>query len=236
MQDVTYIPVNESSVLLSFGSTIERSIHERMMQAKQLIEQYPFVGFIETVPAYNSLAVYYDPLQIIKSEETIAATVIGQLKNILKNESVAVDSVAEQSVITIPVCYDESFGIDLQDLSASLQLTIEEILQLHTSKLYDVFMIGFTPGFPYMGTVDERLISQRKTQPRLQVPPGSVAIAGNQTGIYPFATPGGWNIIGRTPINIFDLQKENPFLLKAGDEVKFIPVTKEVFEATHLTY
>ena len=97
-------------------------------------------------------------------------------------------------------------------------------------------MIGFTPGFPYMGTVDERLTTQRKTQPRLQVSPGSVAIAGNQTGIYPFATPGGWNIIGRTPINIFDLQKENPFLLKAGDEVKFIPVTKEVFEATHVTY
>ena len=131
---------------------------------------------------------------------------------------------------------DEGFGIDLHELSALLQLSIEEIIQLHTGKSYHVFMIGFTPGFPYMGTVDERLPTQRKTQPRLQVPPGSVAIAGNQTGMYPFATPGGWNIIGRTPINIFDLQKENPFLLKAGDEVKFIPVTKEVFEATHVTY
>lgn len=230
MQDVTYIPVNESSVLLSFGSTIERSMHKRLMQAKQLIEQYPFVGFIETVPAYNSLAVYYDPLQIAKSEETIAVTVIEQLKNILQNESVAVDSVVERSVITIPVCYEESFGIDLQELSASLNLSIEEIIQLHTGKSYHVFMIGFTPGFPYMGTVDEKLISKRKTQPRLQVPPGSVAIAGNQTGIYPFATPGGWNIIGRTPINIFDLQKDNPFLLKAGDEVKFKAITRNEFE------
>lgn len=230
MQDVIYIPVNETSVLLSFGSTIERSIHERLMQAKQLIEQYPFAGFIETVPAYNSLAVHYDPLQIAKSEETIAATVIGQLKKILQNESVTVDSVVERSVIMIPVCYDESFGIDLQELSASLNLTIEEIIQLHTAKTYHVFMIGFTPGFPYMGTVDERLTTQRKTQPRLQVSPGSVAIAGNQTGIYPFATPGGWNIIGRTPINIFDLQKENPFLLKAGDEVKFKAITRNEFE------
>jgi KipI family sensor histidine kinase inhibitor len=230
MQDVMYIPVNESSVLLSFGSTIERRIHARMMQAKQLIEQYRFVGFIETVPAYNSLAVYYDPQQIVNSEETIAETVIDQLKHILQKESIAVASVAEQSVITIPVCYDEIFGIDLQELSASLQLSIEEIIQLHTGKSYHVFMIGFTPGFPYMGAVDERLITQRKTQPRLQVPPGSVAIAGNQTGIYPFATPGGWNIIGRAAVNIFDLQKENPFLLKAGDEVKFKAITRNEFE------
>ena len=230
MQQVIYIPVNEAAVLLSFGSTIERSIHERMMQAKQLIEQHPFNGFIETVPAYNSLAVYYDPLQIAKSEESIAATVIDQLKNILRKESVAVNSVVEKSIITIPVCYDEVFGIDLQELSASLKLSIEEIIQLHTGKSYHVFMIGFTPGFPYMGTMDEQLITQRKTQPRLQVPPGSVAIAGNQTGIYPFATPGGWNSIGRTPINLFDRQKENPFLLKAGDEVKFKAITRNEFE------
>lgn len=230
MEDVVYIPVNESMLLLSFGSTIDRRIHERMMLAKQLIEQHPFDGLIETVPAYNSLAVYYDPLQIIKSEETIAATVVSRLKNILQKGSVAVASVAEQSVITIPVCYDESFGIDLQELSASLQLSVEEIIQLHTEKTYHVYMLGFTPGFPYMGTVDERLISKRKTQPRLQVPTGSIAIAGTQTGIYPFATPGGWNIIGRTPINIVDLQKENPFLLKAGNEVQFKSITKDEFE------
>lgn len=217
-------------VLLSFGSTIEQTVHAQMMQAKELIEQFPFGGFIETVPAYNSLAVYYNPAQVKKTEETISASVIDQLKNILQQQPTKVDAIENKTVITIPVCYDEEAGIDLQELSTSLQLSTEEIIQLHTEKTYHVFMIGFTPGFPYMGTVDKQLITNRKTKPRLNVPPGSVAIAGNQTGIYPFATPGGWNIIGRTPLQLFDRNKTNPFLLKAGDEVKFKSITKDEFE------
>ncbi len=217
-------------VLLSFGTTIERSIHERVMRAKLLIEQHPFIGLIETVPAYNSLVVCYDPVQLKNNEATIAATVIDQLKNILQKQPITVDAVEEKPVTTIPVCYDETMGIDLQELSTSLQLSIDDIIQLHTNKTYHVFMIGFTPGFPYMGTVDERLITNRKIKPRLSVPPGTVAIAGNQTGIYPFATPGGWNIIGRTALQLFDADRPSPFLLKAGDEVQFKAITKNEFE------
>lgn len=229
MPDIQYISLSETAVLLSFGHTINQNAHEKLMHVKTIIENNPFKGFIETVPAYNSLAVYYNPLAIEKQHETIAATVIEQLKTIVQASAQTINKFTAAPIITIPVCYDEEFGIDLQELSAQLKISTEELIQLHTGKSYNVFMIGFTPGFPYMGTVDEQLFTNRKAQPRVQVPPGSVAIAGNQTGIYPLATPGGWNIIGRTVVKIFDQQKENPFLLKAGDQVQFTSVTKKEF-------
>jgi inhibitor of KinA len=230
MQETTYISINEFSVLISFGKSIDLRIQEKVLQAKRLIEQYPFTGLIETVPAYTSLAVYYNPAAVHRTGETIAASVIYQLKTILQKPPAGPSDEPAKSVISIPVCYDELYGIDLGELSVQLDLPIEKIVQIHSSKTYQVFMIGFTPGFPYMGILDERLHTKRKAQPRLRVTPGAVAIAGNQTGIYPFATAGGWNIIGRTSVNLFDSHRANPFALKAGDEVKFIPVTKEQFE------
>ncbi len=229
MSEIQYISLSETAVLLSFGHTINQEDHEKLMQVKNIIEKNPFKGFIETVPAYNSLAVYYNPPAVEKQHETIAASVIEQVKLMLQREHPLIKESISTSIISIPVCYDAEFGIDLHELSAQLKLSTEEIVQLHTGKSYKVFMIGFTPGFPYMGTVDEKLFTKRKAHPRVQVPPGSVAIAGNQTGIYPLATPGGWNIIGRTVVKIFDQQKENPFLLKAGDQVQFTSVTKKEF-------
>lgn len=216
-------------MLISFGHEISLPLHEQVMQAKNKIESYPFKGLIETVPAYNCLAVHYNPLLIEKKDNTIAETVEQIINTILEKAS-PVSSQKQSTVLTIPVCYDESLGIDLTELSKTLQLSIEEIIHLHSNKIYQVFMTGFTPGFPYMGTVDERLMTKRKSSPRLKVEAGSVAIAGSQTGIYPFATPGGWNIIGRTPLSLFDRSKPDAFLLKAGDQVQFIPITKEEFE------
>ncbi len=230
MQEIKFISLSETAVLLSFGHTINHADHEKMMQVKKNIEASPFKGFIESVPAYNSLAVYYNPLTVEKKNETIAASVIEQVKIILQREQPSVNESTSTTIISIPVCYDEEYGVDLKELSAQLKLSPEEIIQLHTGQSYKVFMIGFTPGFPYMGTVDEKLFTKRKAQPRVQVPKGSVAIAGNQTGIYPLATPGGWNIIGRSALNVFDQQKENPFVLKAGDQVQFTSITKKEFE------
>ncbi len=231
MQEIQYISFSETAVLLSFGNTINDADHEKLMQVKKIIEHNPFKGFIETVPAYNSLAIYYNPLTVEKQHKTIAASVIEQVKIMLQTAHPSINESNSSSIVSIPVCYDEEYGIDLQELSAHLQLSVDEIIQLHTNKIYKIFMIGFTPGFPYMGTVDEKLFTKRKAQPRVQVPAGSVAIAGNQTGIYPLATPGGWNIIGRTSVKIFDQQKEHPFLLKAGDQVQFTLITKKEFEA-----
>jgi inhibitor of KinA len=232
MHDYSFIPLSEAALLIQFGNEINLALHEQVMSAKQFIEANPFEGFTETVPAYNSLAVFYNPLKIEKKAQTIAATVEKEIRKILAAEKSTFKQPNNQTPIIIPVCYNEAFGIDLEELSSTLHLNIEEIIQLHYSKTYKVFMTGFTPGFPYMGIVDEKLISSRKAQPRVKVEAGSVAVAGAQTGIYPLATPGGWNIIGRTPLKIFDKERTNPFLLKAGDEVKFVAITKEEFYQT----
>lgn len=198
------------------------------MQAKQSIEQNPFPGFVETVPAYNTLAVYYNPVEVVQTAATIAASVEETVKSIIANAKSPIASTTQ--LIEIPVCYDEDFAPDLAETAVNLQLSTDTLIQLHCSKTYHVYMLGFTPGFPYMAKTDERIVTKRKQQPRLTVVPGSVAIAGEQTGIYPFATPGGWNIIGRTSLQLFDRHRTNPFLLKAGDEVKFKPITQDEFE------
>lgn len=230
MNEIKFISLSETALLLSFGNTINEQQHQKLMHIKQLIEQNPFKGFVETVPAYNSLAIYYNPLEIEKFDlsKSIQDTVYGTLQKQIKDLSIEKIK-TKSSCIEIPVCYDTDFGIDLVELSKTLNLSIEEIILLHSRIIYKVYMLGFTPGFGYMGTVDEKIITQRKKQPRLKVEAGSVAIAGNQTGIYPLATPGGWNIIGRTTLQLFDKSKEHPFLLKAGNEVKFISITKEEY-------
>ncbi len=230
MQEIQFIPLSECAVLLSFGNTIDNGIHERLMQVKEKVESNPFIGFTETVPAYNSLAVFYNPIEVKKTAETISASVIHQLKQITETADRPPSKKITSRAIIIPVCYDEEYGIDLNELSIQLNLSIKEIIELHSNDVYKVFMIGFTPGFPYMGILNEKLFTKRKAQPRLNVAPGSVAIAGNQIGIYPLSTPGGWNIIGRTPLKIFDAQKENPFLLKAGDSIQFTSITKKEYE------
>jgi antagonist of KipI len=233
MYHVKFIPLSENALLLSFGNTIDDEIHEHMMKAWYSLQEKPFTGMIETVPAYNSLAVYYNPSHLKKTADDnsiheVVVKLIKELLNVVSTSRIK----HHQKIIEIPVCYAEEFGIDLRELSESLQLSKEDIIHLHSKDLYKVFMMGFTPGFAYMGKLNEQLFTSRKSQPRLHVPPGSVAIAGNQTGIYPLQTPGGWNIIGRTPSQLFNKQKQNPFLLKTGDSVTFIPVTKEEFEST----
>ena len=200
------------------------------MQAKTAIEAKPFTGFIETVPAYTTLAVYYNPFEVDKKNESISEAVTHTLQRILERVT-AEQSENTATIIEIPVCYDTEFAPDLITTADTLNLSINELINIHTDKTYKVYMLGFTPGFPYMGPIDERIFTHRKTQPRLKVDPGSVAIAGNQTGIYPFATPGGWNIIGRTPLQLFDRNRTDPFLLKAGDQVKFISISKEEYKS-----
>lgn len=229
MQHFKFIPINESSLLISFGDVIHEEVHAHVMQAQSVIEANPFPGFVETAPAYKTLAVYYNPTKVESALDTISATVIETLE-ILLASATAMQATTKNNIIELPVCYDIEFAVDLIETAEHLQLTTEELISIHNSKTYKVFMLGFTPGFPYMGTVDERIFTQRKQQPRLKIEPGSVAIAGNQTGIYPFATPGGWNIIGRTPLLLFDRNRSNTFLLKAGDEVKFKQISKEEFE------
>jgi inhibitor of KinA len=133
-------------------------------------------------------------------------------------------------VVTIPVCYEKEFAPDIEYLAKEKNIPVEEVIRIHISKQYRIYMLGFLPGFPYMGEVDDRIVVPRKPQP-VTVAAGSVGIAGKQTGIYPLVSPGGWQIIGRTPLKIFDAEKEAPTLLRAGDTVQFISISKDEFES-----
>lgn len=191
------------------------------------LEEHPFYGMRDVVSAYHSVTVYYDPLRIRMNQRdrrTISEHVREQLTEILEN--IDEHRLPPPRRIDIPVCYGEPYGPDLTEVAEHSGLQPEEVIRIHSSVEYTVYMLGFAPGFPYLGGMDERIAMPRKATPRLRIPAGSVAIAGGQTGIYPLETPGGWNVIGRTPVRLFDWRKDSPTLLKAGDIVCFRPITQ----------
>jgi len=177
---------------------------------------------IETVPGYATLVVHYDPL--INSFTKFKAFLREKVSQMEESASEKPRQIrpANGRRVEIPVRYGGEHGIDLESVALHLQLQVEDIIRIHSQKTYTVYMMGFTPGFPYMGRLDDELIMPRLETPRTRVPAGTVAIAGSQTGIYPIASPGGWQLIGWTPLQLFDPKSETPFLLSPGDEVKFI--------------
>ena len=199
------------------------------MSLRQAIHKKPFKGFIETVPAYASLAVFYETEEV-KNNNNLTGAAFDFVKNFTEQLLTALKDISaagKKNIIEIPVYYD---GEDLASLAKLHNLSVEEVIRIHTEKTIRVFMIGFLPGFAYMGKVDERIATPRLAIPRSNVKPGSVGIAGFQTGIYPMASPGGWQLIGQTPLKIFDVKKEKPCLLEAGDWVQFIAIRKTDFE------
>lgn len=215
--------IHDQAITIEFAQEISEATNRRVIALQHAIESNPFKGFIECVPAYGSLTVFF-------SEQVSAATVKVLVSDLSTKVSGTTDaSSLSGKKICIPVCYDPSLGTDLPWVSTHLNLSIGEIISLHTSVDYRVYMIGFIPGFPYMGTLPERLEVPRKQTPSLKIPMGSVAIAGKQTGIYPAEVPGGWQVIGRTPMKMFD-PSNSPFsFLNAGDLVQFIPITLDAF-------
>jgi inhibitor of KinA len=195
---------------------------------QQALAKINFKGFVETVPAYNLLAIFYDAVKV-KDNYPVTSTVFDVVKNFTEKliNEINNTAVIKRATVTVPVYYN---GPDLEFVATRHQLSIEEVIKMHTAKKYRVFMIGFLPGFAYMGKVDERIATPRLASPRTNVPAGSVGIAGFQTGIYPMQSPGGWQIIGQTPIKIFNAAKNNPCLLQAGDEVQFVSISKTDFE------
>jgi inhibitor of KinA len=207
-------PLGDSSVLIQFGSDIDISINQRVHALAGLLVDSPFEGMTETVPAYATLLVQYDPL-------TVSFT---QVRDFLREKLSQAEAAAARNPkrVEVPVRYGGEFGVDLEAVARHLHLKVEEVVRLHSEKIYTVYMMGFTPGFPYMGKLDDALVMPRLETPRTRVPAGTVAIAGSQTGIYPIASPGGWQLIGWTPLQLFDPNPDTPFLFTPGDEVKFI--------------
>jgi inhibitor of KinA len=220
-------PLGDSAITIDFGNYIDPAVNARVISLFHYLQNNPLEGMLEAVPAYSTLTVYYDVVYIRMKKEVPSAYDYMR-KNIEKLLITAINTGdLPPNHIKIPVCYD---GQDMEWIMQQKRLSAEEIIQIHSETIYRVYMLGFLPGFPYMGEVDERIAVPRKQQPRLKVEAGSIGIAGKQTGIYPVASPGGWQIIGRTPLNIFDVKREPSVLVNPGDTVQFYPISKDEFE------
>lgn len=225
--NVEIVSISEYAISLVFGTSIHESSYATITHLNHLLYKEPFEGFVETVPSYVSLTVFYQPEKINSGQLLPSIFVSNFLMNLLSNERKF--EIPETKTVVVPVCYDEEFGIDLSSLAEEKKMSVQDIISLHSAQEYKVYMMGFLPGFPYMGEVHPKLIAKRKATPRSVVAEGSVGIAGNQTGIYPLDSPGGWQIIGRTPLNLFDLNRQELFYFKTGSHVRFEPITKDKF-------
>jgi inhibitor of KinA len=216
------LPCGDSALSVEFGVAIDPLINRKVQTLFKKLKSSPPSGLIDLIPTYRSLLVQYDPIKLsFEDLQTIVFSLVDFSES-------AVETLGR--IVEIPVCYGNGFGPDLEEMAAFHHLTEEEIITIHSGAIYQVYMIGFTPGFPYMGGLDPRLNTPRKEVPRKLVPAGTVGIAGQQTGIYPLDSPGGWQLIGRTTIKLFDLIRSEPFYLKPGDQVTFTPISKEEFE------
>lgn len=226
----TIFSLGDSAITLDLGATISASLNQKALAIQKYLLENRFEGMKDVWLAYSSVTVVYDPAEVkrIYSPDKTVFSYISKLLQRAYSESKDHYPGGGRK-IRIPVCYDDEYAMDMAALVEKKQLAPEQIIDIHTSRSYRVYMIGFLPGFPYMAEVDQRLLIPRKPQP-VTVMAGSVGITGLQTGIYPLETPGGWYIIGRTPYSLFNRQAEKPVLLNAGDEVEFYRISKSEFE------
>jgi KipI family sensor histidine kinase inhibitor len=216
-------PASDRSLSVYFGETIALDSHERVRQLLRLLELEPIPGVRNLHPAYCSLLVNFDVLKLSHDElEIILRRYLGRLEDV---------RLPEPRQMEIPVSYGGEFGPDLDEVATICGITPAQAIGLHTSVTYVVYFLGFVPGFAYLGELPAALATPRLTTPRRSVPPGSVGIAGNQTGVYPFATPGGWRLIGRTPIAMFRPDRTDMSFLSIGDRVRFTPISSAQSEA-----
>lgn len=223
-------PLGDNALTIEFGNEISVEINNRVLKLAEFFEENYFEGFVEIVPAYSSLTIFYDVYKIRKTYPEFS-TAFEKVKDFAESALSKLKEIQQKDfrTIEIPICFDSEFSPDLEFVAAQNNLTADEVIKIFLDKIYRVFMLGFLPGFSYMGEVDEKIATPRKLSPRLHVPVGSVGIAGKQTGIYSLESPGGWQIIGQTPIKLFTPDQENPAFLQAGDSVKFFEIDRKTF-------
>ncbi|WP_203362123.1 5-oxoprolinase subunit PxpB [Bacillus sp. REN10] len=215
------IPLGDRAVTIRFGEEISMDVHRKVRAFTKHLEVEKWSGVEEWVPSFAAVTLYYDPLQ----------TTLQKLKELILEDikKMAHEEEREPRLLHIPVLYGGESGPDLQEVAAFHQLDVEEVIRLHTEPEYIVYMIGFAPGFPYIGGLSKQLYTPRKEIPDLYIPAGSVAIGGQQTGVYPIQSPGGWHVIGRTPWDLFNPRHQPPSLLHAGDKIKFVAIDERQF-------
>ncbi len=217
-----FLAAGDTAVVVEFGERIDRVVSDRVLRLSALVRAANLPGVVETVPTVRSLMVHYDPLA------TTGANLNAALENLLDSSRCEAQPV---KLWRIPACYAASHAPDLAEVAQRTGLSAAEVVRLHSGTRFHIYMIGFVPGFPYMGDLPEPLVLPRRADPRIRVPAGSIAIATNMTGIYPLESPGGWHLIGATPIRLFDLRRPRPALFSAGDAVRFEPIAVSEFDA-----
>lgn len=220
--DLRYRPMGDRALVVEFDEVISPEVNRRVRALSQGIEKARIPGVQEVVPAYRSFAVYYDPLTIAFDDLCLRIRKIEAKLSELE--------LPKPRVFHLPVCYGGEMGPDLPYVAEHNGLTEEEVIAIHAQETYLVYMIGFLPGFPYLGGMSPKIATPRLSEPRTKIPAGSVGIAGNQTGVYPIESPGGWRIIGRTPIKLYTPEKDPPVLLAIGDFVRFFPISLEEYQ------
>lgn len=215
-------PMGDKALVVKMGEVISPEIHARIRKLLLRIESNPIQGIVDLIPAYAELTIQYDPLKLSYK----------QLNRRILHYEPKLDELELPTarIVCVPVCYGGLYGPDLSDLARQHGFSEEQFMDLHSAVDYLVYMLGFTPGFCYLGGMDKRLATPRKTTPGLHIPAGSVGIAGGQTGIYPIESPGGWHIIGRTPLKLFDPDREPVFHIQMGDILRFCPVSETEYE------
>lgn len=220
--EIHFQPASDQSLLVHFGQEISLETHEKILSFLKLCEAEPLKGILNLHPAYCSVLVKFDPIHFTHSEiESLLRSCLSRLHQV---------SLPEPRMRQIPVCYGDEQGPDLQDVASLHETTEAEVIRLHSSAKYIVYFMGFVPGFAYLGGLPSELETARLSSPRKRVPAGSVAIGGSQTGVYPIATPGGWRLIGQTPIRLFRPEAKEKNFLAIGDRVVFVPITAEKFQ------
>lgn len=222
-EPILYYPLGDSAVVIELGQLISEATHHHIIAICNFLEEYSFEGFMEYVPAFTTVTIFYDPL--LNDYKKVESLLMEMMQEVNEEESIMATI-----TVDIPVLYGGIQGADLSFVAKHAGISEAEVVKLHTATDYLVYMIGFAPGFPYLGGLNEKIACPRKEIPSPKIPAGSVGIAGLQTGIYPIETPGGWQIIGQTPLRLFDADRNPPALIKAGNKLRFVAITQDEFD------
>jgi len=225
--------MGDRAMMIELGDRVDPRINQTVRAVADALLASPLEGVVDVVPAFTTVTIHYRPERIAtRGADDLPHRRVARWIETVLDRGIATDIAAERTV-DVPVCYGGEFGPDLDDVAARCELTPSQVIEIHAASPHLVYMLGFAPGFPYLGGLDERLAMPRRATPRTRVPAGTVAIAREQTAIYSIETPGGWNLLGRTPVTLFAPLADPPCLLRPGDRVRFVPISLDRYNTLH---
>lgn len=221
-KEIKYLSAGDSAIVMEFGDTIEKEINASIAAVVENLKKEKIDGVLDILPTYRSILINYDPIKISYEE------IVENLKKLSNANNIKESN--EVRLVEIPTLYGKEYGPDIEFVAENANLSVDEVIKIHSGTDYLVYMMGFMPGFTYLGGLDERIATPRLKSPRLKIEAGSVGIAANQTGMYPLESPGGWQLIGRTPLKLYDDTKEPPVFIQAGDYIRYIPIDEKKYK------